>query len=582
MFSHLEQRGYRETAAVGGQNGDWPLSLIGEDSAVWQNIWAIRARMRDLFDTNPYYIKYRETLWANIFGDTGIMLRMKVKETEDRVVHSPDEKWALVAHERRINRLREWAEQKTGTKTQQYRAFHLADNLDRTKRDELLRGKATILVGDPDVYANQLIERKFKEWQLAKFCDARGNRTYNQIRQLRLLSAARDGDFFIRMVRDPRANKFGFTLQLINAEWCDQFFNTILPNGNVVRMGIEYPQFPWGLGKAVAFYFIKRQPMDWQFSIPGSFNFSSGNLHDRIPAEQIIHYARWTDGDSTRPAPWGANTIPKARQLDQYELAEVVAAREQACKVGWLYSDVLPEGGYSGTPVDPRNGLPTQPVGPGETHALPYGVKYQQSDPKHPNGNFENFRKGQLRSWAAGMPGADYNVIANDLEGINFSAGRLGRLDTNEISKVIQRFDIDTAEIPVFEGFLDMSLITGAVPLPLSKFEKFNKPLFQGRRWRQVDEVKEVTAAALRVANHFSSDQRECDEIGVDFEEILFEQAEANMLKEQLGIPTAKTVETPQQFSEGAEDVEETEENEDEEGKKPKANSKKHALAGRS
>lgn len=536
------QRGYREVAAVGGNNSDWSLNSIGEDSDVWQNSYLLTARVRDLFKTNPTFQKYRDLLWANIFGSDGIMCRMKIKETEDRVVNSPDEKKAIFVHEQRINRIIEWAEQQDGRERNAYRAMHLAEELSRRSLETVLRGRAMVAIGAPDVYANLRVETAWKEWQRGEFCDARGRRSYNTLRQLRLISAVRDGDFFIRKIQDPRANKFGFTLQMINAEWCDRFYNTTFPNGDEVRMGIRYKRNSWGIGQAVSFFFIKRQPFDWQFSIPVAFNFTGTIYHEEVPADQIIHYVRCVDADATRPAPWVASVIPKARQLDQAELAEVVAARESACKTGYYWSDEVPEGGMAAVLPDPTKGIPREPMAPGERRGLPRGVKFTSVDPTHPNGNFENFRKGMLRSQAAGMPGADYNTIANDLENINFSAGRLGRLDTNEMSKMIQQNDIDVAETPIFEAWLEMSLISGIIPLPITKFAKFNKPLFQGRRWQQVDEVKSVTAAALRVANHFSSDQQECAEMGTDFMETVVEQAEANMAKEELGIPVEKTV----------------------------------------
>jgi capsid protein len=224
---------------------------------------------------------------------------------------------------------------------------------------------------------------------------------------------------------------------------------------------------------------------------------------------------------------------------------EVVAARQQATKTGWLYSDVLPEGGNAGFTVDPKTGLPTQQMGPGDIGALPWGVKYQAIDPTHPNGNFENFRKAMLRSQCAGMPGANYSTMASDYEAINFSAGRLQKLDSNEMFKLIQTFDIDYAERPIFEAWLEMALLTRAIPLPLAKYEKFNRKEFSGRRWQGVDAVKDATASALRVANKFSSRTRECADGGVDFEEVLFELAEEEMQIEQFGLKTETTVETP-------------------------------------
>ena len=546
----MQTRSYREVSGVGTENSDWPFTLISDDSDLWQNVWALTSRCRDLFKTNSIYIKYRNSLISNIFGEKGIMLRMKIKETEDRVVQGKNErqeKFDLLAHEKKIQRLLDWAASKKGTKAQQYRAFHLAEGLSLSKTDDVLTGRAMIKVGQMDVFANMLIERRWDEWQRAQFCDLRRTRDYNCLRQLRLIGAVRDGDCFIRLIRSPKRNKFGFSIQVINAEWCDRFYNALLPSGNVVIMGIEYEMTDWGVGAPAAYYFIRRQPQDWQFTIPGAFNFVGGNLHVRIDASEIIHYARPVDADATRPAPWIASTIPKGRQLDQYELYEVIAAREAATKVGFLWSDMNMEGGGAQVPIQPKGSLPKWRVGPGDIIPLEWGVKYQERNAAHPSQNMPTFSKEMLRRIAAGCPGADYNVLANDLENINFSAGRLGRLDTNETSKMIQEFDINTAERPIFEAWLEMSLITGAIEMPLVKFEKFNKPIFHGRRWRGVDETKDVTAAALRVANKFNSRTREIAEDSGDFEEIAFELAEEEMLLDSLGLETTLTVEGAKQ-----------------------------------
>lgn len=576
----LQKRGYREVTGIGQSNTDWNISVLGEDADIWQNAWLLTSRMRDLFRTNPLYIKYRELIWCNVLGEHGYMLRPQVKETEDRVVYSADEKAALKSHQDRINRVREWAARKNGTEAQRYRAFWLADELEKRDFETVIRGQAMIQVGQPDVYANKLIGEAWKEWQRPEFSDVRQTRTYNTQRQLRLISAIRDGDFFIRMVRMPRINKFGFSLQMINAEWCDRFYNDVLSNGNVVRMGIEYKMNEWGLGKVVAFYFIKRQPMDWQWSNPGTYAYSNANLHERVSADEIIHYARPVDADGTRPAPWASSTIPKARQLDQYELAEVIAAREQACKTGFYYSDIVPEGGID-VPPDPRTGIPTESLAPGEARGLPFGVKYQERNPTHPSGNFDAFRKAMLRSDCAGMPGADYSRLANDYEAINFSAGRLQMLDTNEIYKLLQRFDIDCAEKRIYENWLEMALITGAIPLPLGKLAKFRKYHFQARRWQGIDPQKEIDAAAMRIANKLSSRTRECAEVGIDFKDNAFDLAEEEMFLEELGLSTETTVETaltpkPQ---EDVTDPKETTAETDAKPAKKNGNGKHHASA---
>lgn len=549
----IDERAFADILRNATNGNEWLLSGLSLDAETFQSVFSLRAAMRDLWRSNPYIAKYQEQLAANVFGEAGIMLRSKIKEDADRVVYSADEKWALLKHERRINRLREWAEQKIGRPIECYRAMQLADGLDRAKPEDVLMGRAMVEVGAPDVFANQRVEAWWSEWHRAKYCDVRGRRDYNTLRQLRLWSAARDGGHFIRLIKDAShdnkgnftLNRMGFAIQHINDEWCDHFYNETLPGGNVVRMGIEYEMTSWGLGKPVAFYFIKRIPRDWQTGARyavGAHN--SYAIRDRVSADEIIHYARFTDTDSTRPPPWGASIVGKVRQLDQYEIAEVVAARAEAMKTGWLYSDLVPEGGIPAE-IDPKKGTAGIKLSPGGLYGLPWGVKYQANNPTHPSGNFQNFRQGMGQSTCAGLPGADYNVIFNDLANINFSAGRLGRLDTSEQFKLLQRFDITTAEIPIFEAGLEMALLTGAIPLPTRKFAKFNAPLFSGRRWKQIDEVKSITAAALRVANHVSTCGRECAEDGEDFEDVIVERAEEMMLCESLGINPKMTVENP-------------------------------------
>ena len=66
----------------------------------------------------------------------------------------------------------------------------------------------------------------------------------------------RDGEIFLRMLKGSGVNRYGFALQLIEPELIDERYNDILPNGNIIRMGIEItPQ-----RKPVAYYIRKYQP----------------------------------------------------------------------------------------------------------------------------------------------------------------------------------------------------------------------------------------------------------------------------------------------------------------------------------
>jgi lambda family phage portal protein len=536
-----ETRGYRDVLGLTGPYADWAMNFLSEDADLWQNQAVLRDRSRDLFKTDCYFRKYKEELFANVHGEDGLRLRMKVKEESDRVVYAADEKSFLDGHIARMERIR----------------AHIVRKGLELPGESFLRGgyhraKAMIQAGALDLYACTVIENAWKEWQRKEFCTMTGKLTYNETRNLRLLAAARDGDFFIRKI-EANVNKFGFSLQLINSEWCDFNLNVAkTERGTSIRMGVEMDDW----GRPIAYHFIKKDPWSWQYGQPG-WNLAASKGHERIEAKEIIHYVRHEFGDSTRGAPWTAAVIQKSRQLDKFEEAEVIAARVAACKMGFLESDLMPEGGQFAEP-DPCKKPTDWDMSPGGAQGLPFGVKFKEWNPNHPTQNFDAFRRGMLRSWCAGLPGADYNVIANDLENINFSAGRLGRLDTNEMWKLLQRFDIETAERPIFEAWLEMALISGAIPLPYAKINKFNKPHFTGRRWAGVDPIKETQAAVLAIQNRLMSYSQWFDENGKDLEEVWMEIAEEQMLAEELGIELPQPEGAQAEASDAADDGDET------------------------
>lgn len=560
-------KGYAEAIGANKQNADWIMDFKSDDANSWQYRWLVSSRMRDLADTNPYVIKYVDELWANTYGEQGIMLRSKVQETEDRVIHTPDEKSAHLLHQRKREELFEWLSEKSSAGID--RELEKVQERIRELRDNR---EATVKVGDLDIFANKLIETAWKEWQRAEFADIRGLRNYNTLRQLRLRDCVTDGGVFIVPIKDRKVNKFGFTLRHINDQWCDSLYNETLPNGNEVRMGIEWERTRWGLGKPVAFYFIKRQDKDWLRGQMRGVGYSglSNIQRDRVPAEEVIYFTRYKSNDSTRPMPWGAGSIQTARQLTEYEIAEVIAARVACCSTGYIESDLDPEGGFIGSP-DPNDPMrEVMQLSPGGVFALPHGKHFKGFDPTHPNGNYAEFRKGQIRSLCAGLIGANYNIIANDAEGISYSTGRIFSLDDRELWKLLQRFDIDTAERPIFEQWLEMALITGAIPLPLAKYAKFNKPLFSGRRWSWIDPKSDAISVRERLLLGLTSRSRECDESGIDFEDILFELAqEERLIKtfklDAISLSTIANPATEQQPKGGAsEDVSVEESGEDE------------------
>jgi lambda family phage portal protein len=328
--------------------------------------------------------------------------------------------------------------------------------------------------------------------------------------------------------------------------------------GNTIRMGIEYDAS--GL-VPVAYHFRRPSFNQWQGVVPVSYGTNGKDTHERILADDIIHYAKFdNNSDISRPVPWATAIMSNARQFQKYTEAAVVAARVGACSTTFFESELGGEDGVSAATPDPRdvNALMMQ-MNPGAMIGLPPGIKAKINNPNNPNRAFGEFRNESLREFCAGLPGASFPVIGQNYAEINFSAGRLDRLSTTGAWQMLQEFDIEMAERRIFEEWLKMALITQAVKLPVSKFEKFNKPHFQARRWPGVDPMKEVNAAASAISNKFTSrtaviESGVCGESG-DFEDTIIQLAEEEMMLESLGMSSATTADTMEQSDKPAEEL---------------------------
>ena len=67
---------------------------------------------------------------------------------------------------------------------------------------------------------------------------------------------ARDGEVLVRKIKNPAGNRFGFSLQFIEADYLDDQYNNTASNGNEVRMGVEITKE----GKPVAYWLFEDNP----------------------------------------------------------------------------------------------------------------------------------------------------------------------------------------------------------------------------------------------------------------------------------------------------------------------------------
>jgi lambda family phage portal protein len=374
-----------------------------------------------------------------------------------------------------------------------------------------------------DDSANRLIEKNWNEWASKKHCTIDGRLSFIDVQQMLIETVAKDGEILVRKIRGRTAgNPFAFTIQLLEADHLDENYSMTMKNGNRVRMGIEYNEW----NRPVAYHVLTRHPGD-TLGIA-----ASADKYERIPAEDMLHLYVSERPSQSRGVPWMVSAMRRMRMLGTYEENELVAAGVAASKMGFFTSADGEQ--YKGTDEDADGNLITE-AEPGLFEQLPAGVKFESWDPQHPTTSFGAFIKAMLRGAASGI-GVSYTTLSNDLEGVSYSSIRQGTLEERDMWRLMQTWMIEHFCTDIFESWLLMALTTQKITLPLSKFEKFNAPVWRPRGWSWVDPLKEVKSNIEAVNAGFMSAQDVASQQGMDIEDVYAQLALEKSLREKHGV----------------------------------------------
>jgi len=341
------------------------------------------------------------------------------------------------------------------------------------------------------------------------WCDATGRKSDAEIDRLNAKTWKRDGEYFIHAIR-TNANPYGIAWRVLRPDWCDHRYNVVaLKNGNTVRNGIELSK---GVLRPVAYYFTAAPVDDYQQT----------NHHVRIPATEIIHGFTQEDEDQPRGIPHAHASLVKLKMLDELDVAELTAARDEACSVRSYYAPIGSEDDIADL-TDPTNSAAANNLvmekEPGQAEVLPLGWKQEIHTPVHPNAEHAPFKSGMLKDVAGGF-GLEYSNFANDWSGVSFSSVRAGTISERDMWIVEQNDMISQCKRPQFlmwlRSFLELS-VSGN--LPQAKISKFAEHSWRGRRWMWVDPARDMKAASEAVAHGWKTDTQVASDLGSDFTE---------------------------------------------------------------
>jgi len=406
--------------------------------------------------------------------------------------------------------------------------------------------------GKPDRAANDAIESAWDRFCKKGVCDVSGRSSMTGLQQLAIKAAARDGEILGQFVRGKDAgNVFGLAIQMLDADRLDTSFNRTAERGiNAIRMGVEINAY----GRPVAYHLRGAHPGETYQTNTG-YQYAT---RERILAEDIIHEFVSDRPEQVRGMPWAHAAMIRLNNLGGYEEAAVIAARVGASKMGFFTTpDGQAEVVSTGVDADGTDspGL-SMDADPGVFQSLPEGVAFTPFDPDYPAAMYADFVKANLRGIASGL-GVAYHSLANDLEGVSFSSIRSGTLEERDAWMLIQTWFAESFLDRIQAEFIRTALAFGQIKLPngstlpLAKIDKFAAHTWQGRRWEWVDPLKDIEADVAAINAGLKSPQSVAAKMGLDYEDLLIEIKDAEVLREALGVVLANTP-NPQQLAAAA------------------------------
>jgi len=382
-----------------------------------------------------------------------------------------------------------------------------------------------------DAVLKKLIQELWADW--VSEADADGVCDFYGLQALAARAIIEAGEVLIRF--RPRRPETGLSvplqLQLIEADHLDATYNTMAPNGNEIRMGIEFDK----QGKRQAYWLFKEHP--------GEAFLTWGNTAERVrvPAREILHCYRPLRPGQKRGAPWLASVIIAQHEINEFDDAEIVRKKGAAMFGGFITeseterTDFPPIGRPRGPDAEGREIIALEP---GTFPVLPPGMDVQFSTPADVGGGYEAFTKRQDRRVARGFGCMTYEKYTGDLTDVNYSSIRAGNLEFQRVCKmIIGNVIVFQLCRPILGRWMDQAILSRALSIPdyMENRRKYFRVKWDIDGWEWVDPEKDVKAERDAVRSGFKSRSQVVGERGHDSEAVDSEIAGDNKRADDLG-----------------------------------------------
>jgi lambda family phage portal protein len=299
-----------------------------------------------------------------------------------------------------------------------------------------------------------------------------------------------------------------FQIQILEPDYIDHTRHGLQQDGSIDIRGIRFDP----RGGVRGYWLYDRHP--------GSELMRTKTTSSFVPARDILHVYRMDRPGQVHGVPWAAPVLVRMRNFDEVEDAYIEREKIAAC-FAVFFTGLDSETSQKKIQLAER-------IEPGMIDFAPPGTSVEFADPPGVNG-YKDFASVNLHAIAAGF-GVPYEELVGDLEGVNFSSGRMG---WQKYQRRIERWQWQMF-IPGFcDGvwsWFDSSMqFTGATSEPCSV-------TWVPPRRMMINPKEEIAAIKDEIRNGLTTWPQAVTERGYDAEEQAEEIKESNKLLDDNGL----------------------------------------------
>lgn len=375
------------------------------------------------------------------------------------------------------------------------------------------------------------IEREFSLFANTRNCDAMRLNNFYELQALACLAWFMNGEA-IGLVKYREPTKwapYGLRIHLVEADristpdnvpmqlasWVPQRINTVgknKDNGNMIFNGVEVSED----GEVVAYWVCNQYPNGANLTGKKREWVRIEAYGEETGNPNVLHVMDPERGEQYRGVPFLAPVLEALKQITRYQEAELMAALVQA-----LYTVFIEvEGDTSDQPFGEMfapedlidDDVHSYELGPGAVNVLAKGEKAVFADPKRPASGFESFVLSMAKMIGAALE-IPQEILLKSFTA-SYSASRAALLEMWKSIKTDRaRFVADFCQ-PIYEIWLAEAVARGRINAPGFFNDPATKAAWCKAEWTgptqgQIDPVKEVKAAEIRISNAFSTHEQE-------------------------------------------------------------------------